>query len=50
MTNNIKGQLFSGVFYTALAKYSGVIISLVVAGVLHACSRRTTSEWWPSLP
>ena len=34
MTNNIKGQLFSGVFYTALAKYSGVIISLVVAGVL----------------
>lgn len=34
MTNNIKRQLFSGVFYTALAKYSGVIISLVVAGVL----------------
>ena len=34
MANNIKGQLFSGVFYTALAKYSGVIISLVVAGVL----------------
>lgn len=34
MANNIKRQLFSGVFYTALAKYSGVIISLVVAGVL----------------
>ena len=34
MTSNIKRQLFSGVFYTALAKYSGVIISLVVAGVL----------------
>lgn len=34
MANNIKRQLFSGVFYTALAKYSGVIISLVIAGVL----------------
>lgn len=34
MTSNIKQQLFSGVFYTALAKYSGIIISLVVAGVL----------------
>ena len=34
MTNNIKKQLFSGVFYTALAKYSGVLISLVVAGIL----------------
>ena len=32
--NNIKRQLFSGVFYTALAKYSGIVISLVVAGVL----------------
>lgn len=43
MAGNLKSQLFSGVFYTALAKYSGVVISLVVAGVLHACSRRTTS-------
>ena len=34
MANNIKSQLFSGVFYTALAKYSGVFISLVVAGIL----------------
>ena len=34
MVNNIKRQLFSGVFYTALAKYSGIVISLVVAGVL----------------
>ena len=34
MTNNIKQQLFSGVFYTAIAKYSGIIISLVVAGIL----------------
>lgn len=34
MASNLKKQLFSGVFYTALAKYSGVIISLVVAGVL----------------
>jgi O-antigen/teichoic acid export membrane protein len=34
VTNNIKQQLFSGVFYTAIAKYSGIIISLVVAGIL----------------
>lgn len=34
MTSNIKNQLFSGVFYTALAKYSGIVISLVVAGIL----------------
>lgn len=34
MANNIKSQLFSGVFYTALAKYSGVFISLVVTGIL----------------
>lgn len=34
MASNLKKQLFSGVFYTALAKYSGVVISLVVAGVL----------------
>ena len=34
MASNLKQQLFSGVFYTALAKYSGIIISLVVAGVL----------------
>lgn len=31
---NIKQQMFSGVFYTALAKYSGIIVSLVVAGIL----------------
>lgn len=31
---NIKQQLISGVFYTALARYSGIILSLVVAGVL----------------
>jgi O-antigen/teichoic acid export membrane protein len=31
---NIKKEIFSGVFYTAVAKYSGIIISLVVAGVL----------------
>ena len=31
---SIKHQLFSGVFYTALAKYSGIGVSLVVAGVL----------------
>lgn len=34
MADNIKKQLFSGVFYTALSKYIGIVISLVVAGVL----------------
>ena len=34
MASNIKQQLFSGVFYTALAKYSNIIIALVVAGIL----------------
>lgn len=34
MANSIKQQLFSGVFYTALAKYSGILLSLVVAGIL----------------
>ena len=29
-----KQQLLSGVFYTAVAKYSGIVISLVVVGVL----------------
>lgn len=31
---SLKRELFSGVFYTAIAKYSGILISLVVAGVL----------------
>ncbi|MCD8029398.1 MAG: lipopolysaccharide biosynthesis protein [Bacteroides sp.] len=31
---SLKQQLLSGVFYTALAKYSGIIISLVIAGIL----------------
>ena len=44
MANNIKSQLFSGVFYTALAKYSGVFISLVVTGILAAYYHRMTSE------
>lgn len=34
MPSNLKQQLFSGVAWTALAKYSGILISLVVAGVL----------------
>ena len=34
MAGNLKSQLFSGVFYTALAKYSGVVISLVVPAVM----------------
>jgi len=34
VTKDIKQQLFSGVFYTALSKYSGIIISLVIAGIL----------------
>lgn len=32
--STLKQQLVSGVFYTALAKYSGIVLSLVVAGVL----------------
>lgn len=44
MVNNIKHQLFSGVFYTALAKYSGIIISLIVAEYWLVCYHRTTSE------
>lgn len=31
---SLKRELFSGVIYTAIAKYSGILISLVVAGVL----------------
>ena len=31
---SLKHELLSGVFYTAIAKYSGIIISLAVAGVL----------------
>lgn len=38
---NIKKELFSGVFYTAIAKYSSIIIALVVTGVL---SRLLTSN------
>ncbi len=34
MSSSTKQQLLSGVFYTAVAKYSGVIISIVVVGVL----------------
>lgn len=34
MGDTIKKQLFSGVFYTALAKYSGILISLVVTAIL----------------
>lgn len=34
MANNIKQQLFSGVFYTAISKYIGIFISLIVSGVL----------------
>lgn len=31
---SIKQQIFSGVFYTAIAKYSGIFISLIVTAVL----------------
>ena len=41
MSADIKKQLFSGVFYTALAKYSNILISLVVVGVL---SRMLSSD------
>lgn len=32
--SNIRRQMFSGIFYTAVAKYSGIIISLIVMAVL----------------
>lgn len=32
--STLKKELLSGVFYTAIAKYSGIVISLVIAGVL----------------
>ena len=31
---SIKKELLSGVFYTAIAKYSGILISLIITGVL----------------
>ena len=34
MDNQVKKQLISGVFYTAIAKYSGIIISLIVTAIL----------------
>jgi len=30
----IKGQVISGVFYTAISKYSAILISLIITGVL----------------
>ncbi len=32
--SSIKKQLFSGVFYTALSKYSGIVVSLIVTAIL----------------
>ena len=34
MASNIKKSTLFGVFYTALTKYSGIVISLVIAGIL----------------
>lgn len=34
MMTSIKKDLLSGIFYTAIAKYSGILISLVISGVL----------------
>ena len=34
ITSKIKSQLISGVLYTAIAKYSGLIISLIVTAIL----------------
>lgn len=31
---SLKKELLSGVYYTAIAKYSGIVVSLVVAGIL----------------
>ncbi|MBC5621933.1 lipopolysaccharide biosynthesis protein [Butyricimonas hominis] len=39
--SNIKQQLASGVFYTAVAKYTGVLVSIVITGIL---SRLLTAE------
>lgn len=32
--NSIKKSLFSGIFYTALAKYSGVLINIIIGAIL----------------
>ncbi|MDR0973146.1 MAG: lipopolysaccharide biosynthesis protein [Prevotellaceae bacterium] len=34
MPKSIKQQMLSGVFYTAIAKYSGIVISLVITAIL----------------
>lgn len=34
MDKGVKGELFIGVYYTAIAKYAGIIVSLVVVAVL----------------
>ncbi len=34
MSANLKRELFSGVLYTAISKYSGIFISLIIMGVL----------------
>ena len=39
--STIKKQLASGVFYNAIAKYTGVLISIVITGIL---SRLLTPE------
>lgn len=31
---SVKHQLLSGIFYTAISKYSGIVISLIVSGIL----------------
>lgn len=38
---SVKGELVSGVFYTSLSKYAGIIVTLVVSGIL---ARLFTSE------
>lgn len=34
---SVKKDLFSGAFYTAISKYSGMLISLVIAEYFHVC-------------
>lgn len=34
MPNNLKKEIFSGVFYTAIAKYSGIVVSLLITAIL----------------
>jgi len=38
-------QLASGVFYTSIAKYAGIVVTLVVSGVLARLFTPKSSAW-----